>query len=233
MSSTKTLTKRPDRPLRAVTVKSTAVFPLGDSCYCLQLGSELSRDTNSQILSMYHRIKHQADPPPGILDIVPAYSTLGVHFDPVRSNAADIKAWMLSLAEGSKGQAAERVQTGKSYTLEVVYDGPDLNRVAEHAGLSVADVVRRHSGGLYTVAMIGFMPHFPYLLGLDASLSCPRQDRPRSHVPRGAVAIGGQQTGIYPEVSPGGWNVIGQTDASVCQKMKPGDDVRFVEGPRA
>lgn len=115
------------------------------------------------------------------------------------------------------------------YTVRVRYDGPDLDRVAAHTGFSVEEVVRRHSQGYYTVAMIGFMPHFPYLLGLDISLACPRLHCPRPQVPRGAVAIGGGQTGIYPECSPGGWNLIGFADPSVCMKLAPGDRLRFVE----
>ncbi|MGZ5003224.1 MAG: 5-oxoprolinase subunit PxpB, partial [Chthoniobacterales bacterium] len=121
--------------------------------------------------------------------------------------------------------------------IPVCYDdefAPDLLLVAERAGLASAEVVRRHSAAEYRVHCLGFTPGFAFLSGLPAKLATPRRDTPRKEVPAGAVAIGGQQTGVYPQVSPGGWNVIGRSpirffDASAATPtlLRVGDRVRF------
>jgi allophanate hydrolase subunit 1 len=112
--------------------------------------------------------------------------------------------------------------------------GPDLDAVAAHAGLSRDEVVARHAGAGYTVAMLGFAPGFPYLLGLDPALHVPRRANPRTRVPSGSVAIGGAQTGIYPRELPGGWHLIGRTPRALFDPARnppcllaPGDRVRF------
>jgi KipI family sensor histidine kinase inhibitor len=114
--------------------------------------------------------------------------------------------------------------------------GPDLDAVAEHAGLSRDDVIARHAAAEYTVAMLGFAPGFPYLLGLDRALQVPRRPSPRTRVPAGSVAIGGAQTGIYPRELPGGWHLIGRTPLVLFDPAReppcllaPGDRVRFRE----
>jgi len=116
---------------------------------------------------------------------------------------------------------------GTLHVLPVAYTGEDLPRVAGRAGITVEEVIRRHTAPEYLVAMIGFRPHFPYLLGLDRSLVMPRLDSPRAAVPAGAVAIGGEQTGIYPETSPGGWNILGMTSPELLYSIEPGDSVVF------
>lgn len=114
------------------------------------------------------------------------------------------------------------------------YDGPDLERVAQHARRSVADVIERHCAPEYRVDLIGFAPGFPYLSGLDPALATPRLDQPRLRIEAGSVAIGGHHTGIYPLPGPGGWNVLGYTDvvlfnpATAYCLLSPGNRVRFV-----
>jgi KipI family sensor histidine kinase inhibitor len=112
--------------------------------------------------------------------------------------------------------------------------GPDIDAVAEHARLSRDAVAARHAAAEYTVAMLGFAPGFPYLLGLDAALQVPRRATPRTRVPPGSVAIGGAQTGIYPRELPGGWHLIGRTPLVLFDPQReppcllaPGDRVRF------
>jgi KipI family sensor histidine kinase inhibitor len=112
--------------------------------------------------------------------------------------------------------------------------GPDLDAVAAHAGLDACDVIARHVQAGYRVAMLGFMPGFPYLLGLDAALHAPRRASPRTRVPAGSVAIGGAQTGIYPRELPGGWQLIGRTPLTLFDPLReqpallrPGQHVRF------
>ena len=118
----------------------------------------------------------------------------------------------------------------------MTYDGPDLGRVAEHAGLSEREVIEVHCQPVYRVYSLGFAPGFPYLGDLDPRLRVPRLTTPRVRVPVGAVAIGGEHTGIYPVASPGGWNLIGQTEARLFQPtaaheqvflLRAGDLVRF------
>jgi KipI family sensor histidine kinase inhibitor len=113
--------------------------------------------------------------------------------------------------------------------------GPDLDALADHARLGAEEVVERHAGAMYTVAMLGFAPGFPYLFGLDPALHMPRRASPRTRVPAGSVAIGGAQTGIYPSELPGGWQLIGRTplvlfdaDRDPPSLLMPGDRVRFV-----
>jgi KipI family sensor histidine kinase inhibitor len=122
----------------------------------------------------------------------------------------------------------------REVVLDVVYDGPDLDEVAALAGLSVDEVVARHTAPPYEVAFLGFTPGFPYLLGLDPALAVPRLAVPRTSVPAGSVGIGGDQTGVYPSATPGGWRLIGHTDAALFDVsrdepalVRSGDVVRF------
>jgi KipI family sensor histidine kinase inhibitor len=121
--------------------------------------------------------------------------------------------------------------------IPVRYDGEDLERVAAQHGLSTDEVVRLHAAPLYRVVLLGFSPGFPYLSGLTEKLWTPRLATPRLRVAGGAVAIGGQHTGIYPIPGPGGWNVIGHTSVTLFDpsqegaamfRLHPGDRVRFV-----
>lgn len=124
--------------------------------------------------------------------------------------------------------------SGRLVEVPVRYDGEDLPEVAARLGLDVRDVVARHSAPTYTVACLGFSRGFPYLEGLDPSLRLPRRDSPRARVPAGAVAIAADQAGIYPQAMPGGWHVLGRTDAVLFDEsaeppalLAPGDRVRF------
>jgi 5-oxoprolinase (ATP-hydrolysing) subunit B len=127
--------------------------------------------------------------------------------------------------------------SGRDIAIPVVYggvDGPDLEVIARHTGLSTKEVIERHSGGQYIVYFIGFMPGFAYMGGLDPALATPRQDEPRLSIPAGSVGIGGEQTGIYPLASPGGWQLLGRTAMPLFAPgqqpptlLRPGDRVRF------
>jgi KipI family sensor histidine kinase inhibitor len=127
------------------------------------------------------------------------------------------------------------VAAGRLVEIGVRYDGEDLTDVAERLGVEVAEVVARHSAPTYTVACLGFSRGFPYLDGLDPVLRLPRRDTPRARVPAGSVAIAAEQAGIYPQTSPGGWHLLGRTDAVLFDPgreppalLAPGDRVRFV-----
>jgi len=200
---------------------------LGDACRCWSLGNQIDRKVSRVILSVYRRLqKNPRLAELGVIDLVPSYTALALHAHPL----ADWNA-IQELVEGefSIGRVADRLDLGgTTHRLPVVYQGEDLPRVAEHCRLSLDEVINRHSRVDYLVAMIGFRPHFPYLLGLDPALAVPRLDSPRLKVSAGAVAIGGDQTGVYPEESPGGWNIIGSTDPALLLPIRPGDTVIFV-----
>ncbi len=200
---------------------------IGDACLCWSLGGRIDRLTSLQVLWAYRRLR--GDPALarlGVHDLVPSYTALAAHagplcdWDAVRRVVGDA----LERIPSDEKALAER---SRRHALPVVYRGEDLARVAGHAGLTVEEVIRRHTAPEYLVAMIGFRPHFPYLLGLDPALATPRMDSPRLAVPAGAVAIGGEQTGVYPETSPGGWNILGMTRPELLYGIEPGDSVVF------
>lgn len=160
---------------------------------------------------------------PGVLDVAIGYTEV-VAYAADHASASALQAQPVTVPHGLAGQAAR-------HEIAVDYCGDDLGAVASACGSSEADVIRRHSAGDYTVAMIGFKPHFPYLHGLDPLLAIPRRDAPRLKVRAGAVAIAAGQAGIYPCDTPGGWHVLGYCDPASCELLKPGDSVIF--RPRA
>ncbi|RXZ45681.1 5-oxoprolinase subunit PxpB [Crenobacter cavernae] len=170
----------------------------------------------------------------GLIDIVPGMNNLTLIFDPL---SVDGKALLdrLRALWLQEGQAEE---TSREVSIPVSYggtDGPDLGEVSHHTGLNEEEVIARHSGAEYVVYFLGFQPGFAYLGGLPESLVTPRRAEPRLAVPAGSVGIGGSQTGIYPAVTPGGWQIIGRTEVplfapSLCTPtlLLPGDRVRFI-----
>lgn len=169
-----------------------------------------------------------------IVDQVPAARTLLLRVapgaDPVALEPVVAEAWAHRTAAVARSEAGELV------TLEVAYDGEDLDGVAELTGLSVAEVVARHTGAEYTVAFGGFMPGFAYLTGLDPVLRVPRLASPRQKVPAGSVAIADEFSAVYPAATPGGWRLLGtcstrlfDVDRDPPAVLPPGTRVRFVE----
>jgi 5-oxoprolinase (ATP-hydrolysing) subunit B len=140
-------------------------------------------------------------------------------------------AAVAAAAAGTAGPADRQPGVGPRVTLAVYYDGADLADVAQLAGCSVDEVVRRHSGAEYTVAFCGFAPGFAYLTGLDPSLHVPRLSTPRARVPAGAVGVAGEYTAAYPRASPGGWRLIGRTDAALWS-LERADPALLVPGTR-
>ncbi|MFN0069130.1 MAG: 5-oxoprolinase subunit PxpB [Limisphaerales bacterium] len=174
-------------------------------------------------------------PPAGLLEVTPGFTSLLLEFADEPPAAAALTDLLAGLQEFGETAADD----SRAVAVPVVYDGPDLAGVATHAGLAREEVIRRHAAGRYIVALLGFAPGFPYLLGLDPALHTPRLDTPRPVVPAGSVAIGGAHTGIYPARLPGGWNLIGRTSLTLvrsapanapkdCFLFAPGDRVRFV-----
>ena len=202
---------------------------IGDACVTWSWKSEISSERCSAVLSIYRTLKMDSEMWAfGMLDVVPAYCSLAVYFDPAGPHTRKLLERADSIIEEAALAPDEFEFSGRStYTFDVVYDGADLLRVADFTGLSILEIIDTHTRPMYAVAMIGFLPHFPYLIGLDETLATPRLKSPRKHVPSGSVAIGGAQAGIYPRESPGGWNLIGRTDPSPLKQIKPGDSVMF------
>lgn len=173
--------------------------------------------------------------PVWLRDLVPAYTSLAVFFDPERIDADAARAW---IAAQDAGDGPEAPASPRVVEIPVRYGGAfgeDLDAAAAELGLTPDTLAARHRAPLYTVAMIGFAPGFPYLGGLDPGLALPRLVTPRTRVPAGSVGIGGAQTGIYPRESPGGWRLIGRTPLTLFDPRRaapsllaPGDRVRFV-----
>lgn len=220
-----------------------AVERLGEDALLLRLGDRVDAATNARVHALAARISRRR--PAWLRDLVPAYASLALFVDGT-AFAADLDPlseaheWLEALADdaGAHDDSNDHPGAGKLIEIAVHYggqDGPDLEAVAEHAGLSPNEVVARHAACEYTVAMLGFAPGFPYLIGLDPRLEMPRLDTPRAHVPAGSVGIGGAQTGIYPRNGPGGWRLIGRTRMTLFDPAReppgvlaPGDRVRFV-----
>jgi KipI family sensor histidine kinase inhibitor len=172
---------------------------------------------------------------PGVTDVVLAYCTVAVFADPDRVDLPALESDLRTIVIDASGSSRPgRPSMGKGLVIPVLYDGEDLEVVAERLGLSVAEVITLHSGFDYDVFAIGFQPGFPYAGYLPAALSgLPRRDTPRLRVPAGSVAIAGRQTGIYPAESPGGWHLLGRTPACIVDldegyfPIRAGDRIRF------
>jgi inhibitor of KinA len=220
------------------------ITPLGDSALIVRIretSADLDHESLSAVLGALRKIESAQIP--GVIELAPAYTTIGVFFDPlqVASAGADPAAVFDWLAEQIRKAVSRKMKSAKRTArlikIPVCYDPEfalDLNEVAQHAGLSAKEVVDLHHAAEYRVNCVGFTPGFPYLAGLPKKLARPRRATPRKEIPAGSVAIGGAQTGIYPFRSPGGWNVIGRTPLQLFDPrnsppalLHAGDRVRF------
>lgn len=209
------------------------IVPLGDSALLVQLGDEIEITINQRVHALAALIN--ISPLGGVIETVPAYSTLLVLYDSLLLTEAALHEWLRR-----KLNQIENVNLRKPRQLEVPLQyggeyGADLQFVADYHHLRVDDVIRIHSEKTYMVYMMGFTPGFPYMGKLDDAIVTPRLETPRTHVPAGTVAIAGSQTGIYPIESPGGWRLIGHTSLKLFDPksespflFSPGDEVRFV-----
>lgn len=181
----------------------------------------------------------ERDPPAGLVEFVPAFTTILLEFDPRIVHEPERVAQSLA----HRFEAAARVSPAVTPVLEIPvrYDGEDLADLARDKGLMAEEAVRLHCAPVYRVYMLGFSPGFPYLGELDPRLHTPRLASPRTRVAAGAVAVGGRHTGIYTVDGPGGWNVIGHTclrlfdseqDGEAMFRLRAGDRVRFVPEDR-
>lgn len=216
-------------------VEYPRIVPAGDSAVLVEFGSGIDPDVNTRVYTLAGQI--EAKNSPAVVELVPTYRSLLVQYDPLVSRYSEMVTFLSDLVAGAV-DSSRRSAKPDVIELPVVYggeDGPDLEAVAEHAGLSTHEVIEIHSGTGYRVYMIGFAPGFPYLGGLDERIACPRLKTPRIEVPAGSVGIAESQTGVYPNASPGGWQLIGRTAVKLFDPLKaspslitPGSEVRFV-----
>jgi inhibitor of KinA len=216
------------------TVCCMKITPLGDAAILIEVGDDAAAVRNLALALDRERIA-------GVNDIVPAYTTVAIFYNPVRLTKAvtttpdaAVRAWVESVG---KTIAQTKATAGGDRVVPVCYGGeygPDLEGMAGEKNMSIDDVVRLHSSTIYEVRAIGFSPGFPYLSGLPDALHMSRRATPRTAVPVGSVGIGGAQTGIYTLVTPGGWNLIGRTPLRLFRPesdepawLRVGDKVRI------
>jgi KipI family sensor histidine kinase inhibitor len=187
-------------------------------------------DSLAQVRALYARIEEERGRgwAPGLVDVIPAART--VLLDGVAEQSAlagEIGSWSVAPRPSGSGRVVE---------IACRYDGPDLADVAKQWGVAPEQVAAIHAGLAHEVAFCGFAPGFPYIAGLGGGREAARRDQPRAAVPAGSVALGDEYTGIYPRTSPGGWQIIGSTDAVMWDAdrdpaalLEPGDQVRFID----
>jgi len=206
---------------------------MGDSSLLVQLGDHIGLDLHRKVRALFLALAEA--PFEGVLDIIPAYGSLLIVFDPFRTRPRQIQNrihGVLSVVDLSHIPEARTVEVPVVYGGEY---GPDLAWVAAYHGITAEEVVRLHTSVVYHAYMVGFMPGFPYLGELPEALVTPRKETPRISVPQGSVGLAHSQTGIYPFRSPGGWQIIGRTPLCLfdVSRRPPalfqmGDQVRFV-----
>ncbi len=214
------------------------IVPMGESALLVSYGNRISLVLNKQVRSLGQAIRDSELP--GIIDVVPAFATLLVRFDPVKCSEGDLRRVLdNSLAtEPGVGQ-----NLGRAHVIPVRYggsDGPDLEEVAAEHDLTAREVIHLHTHHRYNVYFIGFLPGFAYMGRVSTKIASPRLHAPRVRVAAGSVGIAGFQTGLYPFSSPGGWRIIGRTPCRVWNASSPepalfapGDSVGFVESAEA
>jgi KipI family sensor histidine kinase inhibitor len=223
------------------------IEPLGDSALIIRVVDEFVRDPDASLNAVLAALRYlEAAAIPGVIELAPAYTTIGVFYYPARIESVDsdqspfdfLSAKIQSILNASSFENETEIEA-PLVEIPVCYDrdlAPDLGDVARVTGLIEAEVIRRHASGIYRVSCVGFIAGFPFLSGLPSELTTPRRAAPRKEVPAGSVGIGGAQTGIYPRTSPGGWNLIGRTPLRLFDiqripptKLQTGDRVRFRE----
>lgn len=206
------------------------ILPVGDMALQIFYKRPSSEVLQNQIQQTTKQIERMDLP--GIIELVPAFQSITIYYNPILTSYKNLSSQVSEICKGLFVEAAPLSK--KVIMIPTCYDGEDLENVALRSGLSTEEVISIHSSVDYFVYMIGFLPGFPYLKGLPKKLATPRLSNPRLKVPKGAVGIGGDQTGIYPLESPGGWNLIGRTPVSLFDPkkndpflLKAGDFLRF------
>jgi inhibitor of KinA len=209
-----------------------SIYPLGDSAIVLEFGQEINEEIHQSIRTVCLFLDEYSFE--GFIEYVPAFTTVTIFYDPLVSDYQATESLLQEMLD-EIGEMEPEESAAVTVEIPVLYGGSDLSFVAAHSGLSEEEVIALHTSAEYLVHMIGFAPGFPYLGGLNEKIATPRKETPRNSVPAGSVGIAGQQTGIYPIETPGGWQIIGQTPLNLFDVereqpslLRAGNKVRFV-----
>lgn len=207
-------------------------FPLGDQAIVIEAGTSIDEHTQKKILAVSSFL--EANPSRWMIEYIPAFTTISIVYNPLLITYEEAKNELASLL---KNTANMEPPTSRTIEIPVCYGGdygPDLEFVAQHNGLSPEEVIAIHTGASYAVHMIGFAPGFPYLGGMSEKIAAPRRESPRVSIPERSVGIAGNQTGVYPISTPGGWQLIGRTplrlflpEQEVPSLVRAGDIIVF------
>lgn len=204
------------------------VLACGDSALAVEFGTAMDADSNRRVFALDRTLKNT--PIEGIVETVPTYRSLLVHYDPLTLGFSELSDRLLALLDqpGSAGNLS------RHWRVPVFYDGLDLDDVAKAHDMSPDELIRRHSTPRYDVAMIGFTPGFSYLRGLDPAIATPRRAQPRIATPSGTISIGGAQAALQCLAGPSGWHLLGRTPVRTFHPrrdpvflIEPGDTVTF------
>lgn len=206
--------------------------PLGDSAIVVRFGECIAPELYDRVRALAEYL--DAHPLPGLVEYAPAFATVALFYDPLRWSCSEFCAEVQRIVAGLGGRSPSQPRV---IEIPVCYGGefgPDLAFVAEHNHVTEDEVVSIHAGGEYLTYMIGFAPGFPYLGGMSSRIAAPRRGSPRPRIPAGSVGIAGNQTGVYPIETPGGWQLIGRTPWKLFRPwedppslLRAGDVVRF------
>ncbi|MFC2947287.1 5-oxoprolinase subunit PxpB [Virgibacillus sediminis] len=206
------------------------IQPVGDTAVKLSFSGKASVEMNRMIRQFCEEL--DAASITGLIEWVPAFDSVTIYYDPWQVGYEEFKGRMEEIA--GKDLSGTRSMS-RVVHIPVLYGGeagPDLHRVAEHNRLKPEEVIRIHQHPEYLVYMLGFLPGFPYLGGLDQRIAAPRLPEPRPRIEPGSVGIAHEQTGVYPLESPGGWNLIGKTPLRLFDKQKGEEGFLFQAGDR-
>lgn len=207
------------------------IVPCGEAALVVEFGDSIDEAINARVLGLDRSVAGAAIA--GVIETVPTYRSLLVHYDPLTLSFAELSTQVRSLVDEAPAELGPR----RRWRVPVAYGGEhgiDLEDVARARGISTDDVIRLHTAGDYYVAMLGFLPGFAYLAGLDPQLATPRRDEPRSVTPSGTISIGGVQAGIQCLAAPSGWHLLGRTPVRTYHPrrdpvflVEPGDAITF------
>lgn len=219
---------------------SYSIFPISDTALTIDFGNRIDEQLNIHVLAIFEALNDH--PLPGMIEAVPAYSSLTIYYDPVQlkkylSPAGSAQQGMIEqLNKFLTTPVSSTDKESRSIKIPVCYEenfAPDISELSKSTGFSIEEIIERHLNAEYRVYMLGFLPGFAYMGGLDAAIAMPRKQQP-VNVAAGSVGIAGNQTGIYPGNSPGGWNIIGRTPLALFDQnnssltlLQPGDQVIF------
>ena len=215
------------------------IFPLGDAALTVEFSNTIDQENNNKAIQLFYQLKEARIP--YIKAMVPAYSSLTVHYDVValyheKQTAFETMAVMIENFTEGKNPPPSTLED-RLFRIPVCYENsfaPDIREVAASKKLSPGEISAIHCSTEYRVYMLGFVPGFAYMGVVDEQIAMPRRVQPRLQVPAGSVGITGRQTGIYPFSTPGGWQLIGRTPLSIFNKeeenpvlLRAGDRIQF------